>query len=124
MIQTFLLLAASILVTVSAQLFLKKGTLMLGKLEPSFLNFFALIPKVLQNIWLMAGIVLFGISFLLWIFILSKFQLNIAYPVLVSLNFCLITIVSWFLFREYLSLIQILGIAIIIFGVFLLLTKG
>ena len=123
MLQIFLILAASILVTVSAQLSLKKGVLGLGDLNFSLSNIFSFIFRILQNGWLMAGLFLFGISFFLWIFILSKLQLNIAYPVVVSLNFCLITIASWFLFKEYLSFVQILGIATIIFGTFLVLFK-
>ena len=124
MLQTILLLTASVTTTVIAQLLIKKGALVLGDLELSFSSFLSLIPKVLQNIWLMVGIFLFGTAFLLWVLILSKFQLNIAYPVVVSLNICFITIISWFLLKEYLALIQILGIVIIIFGIFLVLSKG
>lgn len=122
--QFIFLLPLSILTTVSAQLCLKKGILGLGELDVSLTGFFSLIPKVLQNIWLLGGLFLFGISFLLWLFVLSKLQLNIAYPIFVGLNFCLITAFSWFLFKEHLSLLQILGIAVIIFGIFLVLPKG
>ncbi|MAF42789.1 MAG: transporter [Parcubacteria group bacterium] len=122
-IQTILILIGSVLTTVSAQLLLKKGVLTLGNQEFSLVNFFAIIPKVFQNIWLLFGIFFFGISFFLWIFILSKMQLNIAYPIVISLNFTLITIGSWIFFKEYLSIIQILGIIVIIFGIFLVLYK-
>jgi len=124
MLSMFLLLVASVLVTVCAQLLIKKGTLALGDLQFSFSNILSLIPKILQNVWLMVGLFFFGVAFLLWIFILSKFQLNIAYPVVVSLNLCLIAVVSWFLFKESLSLIQILGIVVVVMGIFLLFTKG
>lgn len=124
MSQTLLLLIISIFTTVSAQLCLKRGVLNLGDLDISLSGIFSLIPRVLQNLWLIGGLFLFGISFLLWLLLLSKFQLNILYPIAVGFNFCLITLASWFLFKEYLSLIQILGIAIIILGVFLVLPKG
>lgn len=121
--QIVLILAASVITTVSAQLFLKKGVLSMGNLNFSFPNIFSFVFRILQNGWLMTGLFLFGISFLIWIFILSKFQLNMAYPVVVSINFCFITVASWFLFKEYLGYFQILGIAAIIFGVFLVLFK-
>lgn len=121
--QIALVLAASILTTVSAQLFLKKGVLSMGNLNFSFSNIFSFIFRIIQNGWLMTGLFFFGISFLIWIFILSKLQLNMAYPVVVSINFCLITLASWLLFKEYLGIAQILGIAAIIFGVFLVLFK-
>ena len=124
--QIFFILAASILTTVGAQLFLKKGVLGLGNLNfsLSFSSIFSFIVRILQSGWLMAGLSLFGISFLVWILVLSKLQLNIAYPVVVSVNFLLITVASWFLFKEYLAFWQILGIAFIILGVFLLLKNG
>jgi len=124
MLQIFLVLAASVLTTVSAQLCLKKGVAGLGDLNFSFSNIFSLIFRILQNGWLITGLFFFGVSFLVWIFVLSKFQLNVVYPVTVSVNFCLITIASWFLFKEYLGFVQILGIATIIFGTFLVLFKG
>ncbi|MBI2625265.1 MAG: transporter [Candidatus Nealsonbacteria bacterium] len=120
----FLLIFLSVLVTVTAQLFIKMGVVSLGKFSISFGSLPDLILRVLQNIWIMGGLILFGLSFALWILILSRLQLNVIYPVIVSLNFSLIAIVSWFLFKEYLSLVQVLGIIIIIFGVFLVLPKG
>ncbi|MFH1423760.1 MAG: EamA family transporter [Candidatus Nealsonbacteria bacterium] len=124
MTQTPLLLALCILITVTANLFVKKGILILGNLELSFSNFLGLIPRVLQNVWLMAGLFLSGTAFLLWLFLVSKLQLNIAYPIVVSLNLCFIVIASWFLFKEYLSLFQVLGIVIVIIGVLVVSQKG
>ena len=117
----FFALAVSILATVSAQLFLKKGVSGLGQLSFSFHGIFSFVLKILQSGWLMAGLFLLGISFFVWIFILSKFQLNMIYPIMVSLNYSFITVAAWFLFREYISPVQILGIVIIIFGTFLVL---
>lgn len=124
MLQTILILAASVLTTVTAQLLLKKGVMGLGNLSVSGSNIIPLIFKLIQNGWLIAGLFFFGLSFFIWIVVLSKFQLNIVYPALVSVNFSLITIASWILFKEYLSLVQILGIGIIIFGTFLVFFKG
>ena len=122
--QAYLILIISVFTTVGAQLCLKKGVLTLGELHFSLASIFSLIPRVLQNLWLIGGLFLFGISFLLWLLVLSKLQLNIAYPILVSLNFSFITLISWFLFKEYLGWLQVLGLGLIILGVFLLLIKG
>jgi len=121
MYQTFLILIASVFFTVTAQLCLKKGILALGSLDASFSSFLSLIPRVFQNIWLMGGVFLYGISFLLWLFVISKIKLNTAYPIAASLNFSLVVLFSWLFFKEHLLPIQILGIAVIIFGIFLLL---
>ena len=122
--QIFLLLAISILATTGAELCFKKGVLKMGELQFSFSGIFSLIPQILQNLWRILGMFLLGISFLLWIFILSKLQLNIAYPIAVSLQVSLISLGAWFFFHEYLSTFQILGIIFVIAGIFLLTTRG
>ena len=121
MSQVFLLLLFSILTTASAQICFKRGMIDFGSLGFSTSNLLYLIPRIFQNLWLMSGIFLFGLSFLLWLFIISKLQLNVAYPIAISCEVTLVTIASWLLFKEYLSPIQILGIAVIITGIFLLL---
>lgn len=123
MSQTFILLAISILTTVGANLCFKKGTLKLGELDFSFANFLTLFYRIFQNFWILGGIILFGISFILWLFVISRLQLNIAYPIAIGLQVTLIVIASWFLFKEYLSFFQILGIGLVILGIFLVLLK-
>lgn len=119
--QTYLILLFSVLSTVAAQLCLKRGVLDLGNLNISLNNFFGLIPHIFQSIWLLGGLFLYGISFVLWIFVISKIKLNTAYPIATSLNFSLVVIFSWLFLKEQIFPIQILGIAVILFGIFLLL---
>ncbi len=122
--QVFLLLIVSIFTTVGAQLCFKKGVLKLGELNFSFAQTISLISQIFQNVWLLAGVCLFGISFILWLFVISKLQLNVAYPVVLSCQVALVSFGSWFLFKEYLSFFQIFGIVFIVLGIFLLLIKG
>lgn len=123
MLQVFLLLIIDIFTTAGAQLCFKKGVLAWGKLDFSLSQVLSLIPRIFQNAWIMLGIFLFGISFILWLFILSRLQLNVAYPIALSSGVIITTLMAWLLFKEYLSLVQILGITVIIIGIFLLL-KG
>jgi len=122
--QVYLILLIPIFTAATAQLFFKKGMTMIGSLEFSLSNIFSLIPRILQNVWLVSGMFLFGISFLVYLFVLSKYQLNVAYPIIVSAGIIIISVASWFLFKETLSWLQIIGIISIIFGIFLLATKG
>jgi len=124
MMQFYTLLIPTILIAASAQIFFKKGVLALGTLDFSLLGFFSLIPKVIQNAWLISGMFLFGISFLLYLFVLSKIQLNIIYPVVVGSGIILVTLASWSIFKEHLSMTQFIGISIIIFGIFLIMQKN
>lgn len=120
---TFLFLGISILAAAAAQLLIKKGVLLLGQLEFSLPNLIDLISRVLKNFYIIFGLFLLGISFMLWIFIVSKKQLNVVYPISSSLTIILVAIFSWFFFQEKLFLYQILGIGLIIFGIFLLALK-
>ncbi|MCX6760666.1 MAG: SMR family transporter [Candidatus Nealsonbacteria bacterium] len=121
MYQTYLILLVSVLSTVAAQLCLKKGVLALGSMNLSINSFLGLIPRIFQNIWLLGGLFLYGISFILWLFVISKIKLNTAYPIATSLNFSLVVIFSWLFLKEQMLPVQILGIAVIVFGIFLLL---
>lgn len=123
MAQITVLVIASILATVGAHLCFKQGVVVLGELNFSLAGVFHLIWQVLTNIWLLTGMILFGLSFLLWVVIISRLQLNIIYPIVIGSEVTLVAILSWFLFREYLAFWQIAGIAAIILGIFLLL-KG
>ncbi|OGZ19999.1 MAG: hypothetical protein A2654_02165 [Candidatus Nealsonbacteria bacterium RIFCSPHIGHO2_01_FULL_43_31] len=116
----YLFLLAPILTATTAQIFLKKGMLKIGHLDISFANIFSLIARIFKNIWLIAGIIFFGMSFLSYLFVLSNWQLSIVYPVIVSAGITIISFLSRIFFKETLARAQILGIIIIIFGIFIL----
>jgi multidrug transporter EmrE-like cation transporter len=115
------ILFISILAAATAQLSIKKGVSFLGPLEFSLNNLGGLIFQVLKNFYIVFGLFLLGVSFMLWIFVISKKQLNIVYPVSASFTIILVTVFSWFLFKEQLSFYHIAGIFLIILGIFLLL---
>lgn len=116
-------LLLSIITASVAQIFLKKGVSTLGDSSFSLSNLFNLISGILRNGWLLGGTLLFVISFLFYLFVLSKLRLNLAYPVMVSAGMILVAIGSWIFLGEYLSWRQIMGIILIIFGIFLLLPR-
>lgn len=118
------LFAISILSTVTAHLCFKKGILKLGEIKLAFPDLFSTVWQIIQNGWIILGGILFVISFLTWLFILSKLQLNVAYPIIISIEAVLVTIASWFLFHEYLSWPQILGVVFVIIGIILISPKG
>ena len=89
----FLILLIPIITAATAQILFKKGILAIGELEFSLSGVLNLIPKILQNAWLLSGMIIFGISFLVYLFVLSKSQLNIAYPIVVSAGIIIIFIV-------------------------------
>ncbi|MGC8487327.1 MAG: EamA family transporter [Clostridia bacterium] len=62
---------------------------------------------------------LYGISALLWVFVLSKLPLVVAYP-LVSLNFVLVAIGGTLILHEHVSWYMLAGLVLIIGGILLI----
>lgn len=63
------------------------------------------------------------LTFLLYLLILSRTQLNIVYPVMISGTIIFVAIASSFIFKENLSLPQVFGIVVVISGIFLMFFK-
>lgn len=106
--------------TVSGQFLLKKGMTEIGEVEFSLKNLFWLALQVVQNIYIVTGLVLFGLGFLLWLMLLSRARLSIFYPMATGFNFVLIALASWLFLKEAISVPQLFGMGLIIAGVFLL----
>lgn len=123
-LSTLIILLVSIVTASMAQLFLKKGALALQGLKFSLSNLLYSVFSLLKNKWLLSGALLFVISFFFYIFVLSRIKLSFAYPVMVSVGIVLVTAGSWAFLGETLSFRQIIGIALIIFGIFLLVPRA
>ena len=102
---SYILLA--VLLGTAAQLFLKAGT----NATPVGLGL-ALEPRIL------AGVGCYAVSLIVWILALSKTPVSVAYP-MVSLGFALNALLAWWLLGEAVTPMRLLGIGIIILGVYL-----
>ncbi|ABZ83068.1 small multidrug resistance transmembrane protein, putative [Heliomicrobium modesticaldum Ice1] len=74
------------------------------------------IVQMLKNPLLLGGLLVFGVSSLLWIVSVSKVQLSLAYP-LVSLGYVIVLFASWAFLGEPVNMIRIGGVLVICFGV-------
>ncbi|GGI19602.1 EamA family transporter [Oxalicibacterium faecigallinarum] len=72
-------------------------------------------------IW--GGMVCFGASAGLWLLVLGKLEVSMAYP-LISLGVVLTTLAGIFLLGESVSLYKIAGVALVIAGVLVLAVKA
>ena len=68
---------------------------------------------------ILVGIVMFALALAAYVFVLSRMNLSIAYPVMTSLGFMVVILASWLVFREAITLVQVLGFVLIIAGVWL-----
>jgi drug/metabolite transporter (DMT)-like permease len=65
-----------------------------------------------------SGLILYGVSTILWLLALSKTTLNFAYP-FTALTFALVMLSSKVIFLEHIPTLRYFGIALICMGIFL-----
>ena len=75
------------------------------------------------NIYSVVGIMLYGISFILYIYLISKFDLGYIIPLGTALVYTIIFIASFLIFKEVFTVFKILGIVLILSGLFFINMK-
>ena len=113
-----ILLFTGIFLNVIGQLVMKSGMNKRGKLK---LHLKTLIPDIFRiyfNIHVIIGVLCYGISFFMWLAVLSNIDLSYAYP-LVSVNFVLVALFSKMVFKEEVSKKRWISIFVILLGVIL-----
>jgi undecaprenyl phosphate-alpha-L-ara4N flippase subunit ArnE len=76
----------------------------------------------LVNLPLLGGLLLYGVTTLLWVYLLRELPLSRAYPFM-ALAFALVPILSWFFFREGLDLRYGVGLALMLLGLYLVAAR-
>ncbi len=86
----------------------------------AFSNIFVKIGAIKSSkIFILLGLIGFGIQFVLYAFALKKINLSIAYPIMVGSGFIIISSFSYFYLEEHLNIYDIVGMGLIFVGVLL-----
>ena len=114
-----ILIALYVLATSSALVVLKLGAKDGAPAE--FLN-----GRIHLNItpYTLLGILLYGTSFVLYMYLISKYDLGYIIPLTTALVYILIFTASFFVFNEAFTAIKVAGIALIVIGLVLLNLKS
>ena len=64
----------------------------------------------------LAGLACFALNVIIYTQALKRLPISLAYPLMVSLGYLIILVVSWFLFQERLSMIRYLGAGLMLVG--------
>ena len=102
--------------TITAQIILKKGLLLLGGVQFSS-GIMVEIFRIIHSPYVVAAFILQGIIALFWIYVLSKTQLVYLFTMSGAFFYILLALASWIVLGERLSLIQWLGVFMISLGV-------
>lgn len=120
--KNFLLIFCNVLLSVTGQILLKQGMNQVGKIEGAFSQIVSKIFQALSNPFVIGGIGVYGSTTLIWLVILSRIKLSVAYP-MISLGYVITIMFSWLLFKEDVPKLRVLGGLVICIGVYLV-SKG
>ena len=101
-----------------AQLFLKKGMHGIGYFDFTLSNLPTITVKALSNFYILGGLTCYVFSIGAWLMVLSRVEVSYAYPLL-SVGYIVTAIAGYYFFQEPVTLTRLIGIAVIILGVYL-----
>ena len=119
MFHNLLLILSSVSLNAFAQLFIRKGMLKIGEISFNFEQIVKMVLAVFTNIYLLSGMFSYVLSVILWMIVLSKVNVSLAYP-LGSVGYIITTVLACLFFNEPITFQKVLGIIIICIGVFVL----
>jgi multidrug transporter EmrE-like cation transporter len=77
----------------------------------------------LTNPAVLGGFVAYGVSALLWLFVLARTEVSVAYP-FVGLGFVITMLAGWWLLNEPITLLRVAGTLLVCIGVVLIGTSA
>lgn len=115
---SFSMIMLGVLLNAGAQLLLKAGTKKFGVISFNTDNVLPLGWQIVTELHIFSGLVCYVISVFVWIMALSRVEVSIAYPML-SIGYVVNAIAAWYLFGEAITISRLVGIGIIIIGVYI-----
>ncbi len=113
------LLVACIIVTPIGNLLLKSGMNQCGSIAETHLGVVQYYLNVFSKPQVLVGTVLYIASALMWLAVLGMMDISTAYPIFVAGAFTIVTVAAIVLFREHVNFMRVLGIVVVIAGIFI-----
>jgi drug/metabolite transporter (DMT)-like permease len=102
--------------TVTGELLLKNGMNQHGELSVNSSTILPTAIRIFTNPFILGGFALVFSGALFWLAVISRWPLSLAYPLL-SISYILGIIASVLFLKEQVSLLQVLGVLVIVAGV-------
>ncbi|MBI2305600.1 MAG: EamA family transporter [Chloroflexi bacterium] len=117
MFVSVLLLLVAIFFSVTGELLLKMGMNKVGLLAFNLDTFLPTLVRTFTTSYIILGLSSIVVSLIFWLSVLSRVPLSVAYP-MVSLSYLLVVVGSWIFLGEHVNLMRIVGVGVIMMGVF------
>ena len=115
---SFILILSGVLLNAAAQLLLKAGTNAVGHFDFHLDNVIPVGWRLATEPHIISGMLCYAISLVVWIMALSRVPVSIAYPML-SIGYVVNAAVAHFWLGEDIDFLRMLGIGVIVVGVFI-----
>lgn len=115
---SFGLVLFGVLLNAAAQLLLKAGTNTVGHFAFDKTNILPVGWQLATEPHILGGLTCYVVSVVVWIMALSRVEVSIAYPML-SIGYVVNAVAAYYLFGEAVSSMRLIGIGIIILGVYI-----
>ena len=119
----FVLIIVSVALSAAGQLLLRAGAKSVAPLSAASWWDVLAWATLLANHQVLAGLIAWGFSTLLWLIVLSQAELSYAYC-LGSINYVLVPLAASWLFNEHLNVTRCIGMMFICVGVLITLYAG
>ncbi len=119
----YVLLFFGVVFNVTAQLLLKSGMKKMGPLAMNSMGA-SLVYGMIKNHLLWLGLLSYGVGFVAYLVVLSRFELSTAYPVASASILFLITTISIVFLGESISLLKLVGLVLCLLGIIMVLYRA
>jgi drug/metabolite transporter (DMT)-like permease len=113
---SFSLIFTGVMLNASAQILMKAGTNVIGHFEFSLENVLPIGWKLATEWHIIAALLCYTLSVVVWILALSRVPVSIAFPML-SMAYVVNALAAWYLLGEAFNPTKLVGMGIIILGV-------
>jgi multidrug transporter EmrE-like cation transporter len=113
-----ILIMSGVMLNAAAQMFLKVGMHRIGHFDLTLANVWPIGLQVVTSIPVIGGIACYVISILIWLVVLSRVEVSMAYP-MVSLGYVVTAFAAYFWLGEQLGPMRLAGIVVILAGVWM-----
>ncbi len=122
-ISAYLLILLSVSFSALAQVSLKYG-MSLPAMQQALAggDWWAITQAIASEMSIIAGFILYGLSAVIWLFVLARFDLSVAYP-FVAIGFVITMAIGCIVFGEAFTLQKAVGTAVVGIGVYLVATS-
>jgi len=117
------IILGSILMSSTAHVLLKKGTMSTAQLTLPGQSLLAHFWMTFTNPWIIGGMCLHVGALVVWLWALSRVDVSFAYPFL-AVGYVLVSLMAWQWLGENISPTRMLGMAIVVVGIVVLSRGG